>query len=102
MIYLWMKGPVPICCPSWKIEEISTELVSLRPNIPCEINRKPRSLFHIKNWKVTEFRTFLLYLGSSATKSVISKEHWKHFFQLNLAMIILLSPDYEQFIDFDR
>jgi len=80
IMYLWIKGPVPIHYPSWKIEQISTILISLRVSIPCEINRKPRSLAHIKNWKATEFRTFLLYLGSSVIKSVVLKEHWKHFF----------------------
>jgi len=89
IIYLWMKGPVTVRYPSWKIEEISKTLVGLRKNIPYEMNRKPRSLALLKNWKATEFRTFLLYLGSSATKSVISKEHWKNFFDLSLGMIIL-------------
>lgn len=99
IIYLWMKGPLTVRYPSWKIDEISKTLVGLRKNIPCEINRKPRSLALIKNWKATEFRTFLLYLGSSATKSIISKEHWKNFFDLSLGMIILLSPDYGHYIN---
>jgi len=30
MIYLWMKGPVTVCYPSWKIEEISKTLIGLR------------------------------------------------------------------------
>lgn len=88
-----MKGPLPIHYPSWQIEKISTKLVGLRVNIPCKINRKPRSLALIKNWKATEFRMFMLYLDSSAPKSVISKEHLKNFFDLSLAMTILLSPD---------
>lgn len=99
IIYLWIKGPVPIRYPSWKIEKISKILIGLRVSIPCEINRKPRSLAHIKNWKVTEFHTFLINLGSSAIKSVILKEHWKHFFDLSLAMTIFLSPDYAQYIN---
>ncbi|CAI6373263.1 unnamed protein product [Macrosiphum euphorbiae] len=102
VMYLWIKGPVPIRYPSWKIEQISRILIGLRVSIPCEINRKPRSLAHIKNWKATEFRTFLLYLGSSAIKSVVLKEHWKHFFNLSLAMTILLSPDYAQHINIAR
>lgn len=102
IMYLWIKGQVPIRYPSWKIEKISTILIGLRASIPCEINRKPRSLAHIKNWKATEFRTFLLYLGSSAIKSVVLKEHWKHFFDLSLAMTILLSPDYAQYINIAR
>jgi len=51
------------------------------------MNGKPRSLAFIKNWKATEFRTFLLYLGSFATKSIISKEHWKNFFDLILGIV---------------
>jgi len=94
LILLWVKGPIPIRYASWKIKEVSKALVSLKTNIPCEMARKPRSLELINRWKSTELRMFIVYLGCTVTKSVLSDKHWTHLFNLSLVMIILLSPDY--------
>lgn len=56
--------------------------------------RKPRSLELINRWKSTELRMFIVYLGCTVTKLVLSNNHWTHLFNLSLEMIILLSPDY--------
>ncbi|CAI6351799.1 unnamed protein product [Macrosiphum euphorbiae] len=102
LILLWIKGPINIRYPSWKIKEISNSLENLKNKMPCEFARKPRRLDEICRWKATEFRTFVLYIGTFVTKSVLKKEHWKHFFSLNLAMMILISPDYGQYINHAR
>jgi len=99
LILLWIKGPLNIRYPSWKIKEISNALENLKNKMPCEFARKPRRLDEICRWKATEFRTFVLYIGTFVTKSILKKEHWKHFFSLNLAMMILISPDYGQYIN---
>lgn len=99
LILLWVKGPIPIRYASWKIKEISKALVSLKTNIPCEMARKPRSLELINRWKSTELRMFIVYLGCTVTKPVLSNKHWTHLINLSLAMIILLSPDYGCHLD---
>lgn len=48
----------------------SNKLEIQKNNIPCEINRKSRSLFEYKRWKATEFRTFLLYTDSMVLKAI--------------------------------
>lgn len=93
LILLWIKGHINIRYPSWKIKQISKNLVDIKIHIPCEFARKPRSLEEVNRWKAVEFRTFLLYVGTIVTKSVLNDEHWKHFFGLSIAMNILLSPD---------
>lgn len=98
MLLLWMKGPVNIRYPSWKIRDISKYLENLKNKMPCELARKPRKLDDIIRWKATEFRTFVLYIGTFVTKKVLKDEHWKHFFDLSIAMMILLSPDYGKYI----
>jgi len=100
LMLLWIKGPLNI--RYWKIKEISNSLQNLKNKMPCEFARKPRTLDEICRWKATEFRTFLLYIGTFVTKSVLKKEHWKHFLSLNLAMVILISPDYGQYINHAR
>lgn len=102
LFLLWIKGPVNVRYPSWKIKEISNSLENLKNIMSCEFARKPRKLDEICRWKATEFRTFLLYVGKFVTKSILKEEHWKHFFSLNLAMMILISPDYEKYISLAR
>jgi len=94
LIHLWIKGPVKVRYPSWKTNKISVLLNKIKINCPSEIARKPRGLDQVNRWKGTEFRTFLLYVGTIVSKSVLSKVHWNHFFHLSLSMIILLSPEY--------
>lgn len=102
LIHLWIKGPVRVRYPSWKINKISVLLNEIKINCPSEIARKPRGLDQVNRWKGTEFRTFLLYVGTVVSKSVLSKVHWNHFFHLNISMIILLSPEYAQYLDLAR
>lgn len=102
LLLLWIRGPNTIRYPSWKIKQISNSLEDLKKYMPCEFARKPRTLDEICRWKATEFRTFVLYVGTFVTKSVLKDEHWKNFFSLNVAMMILISPDYGQFIGHAR
>lgn len=99
--YCGYKGPVNIRYPSWKIKEISNSLENLKDKMPCEFARKPRKLDEINRWKATEFRTFVLYIGTFVTKSVLKDEHWKHFFK-SLAMMILISPNYGRYLSCAR
>lgn len=102
LLLLWIRRPVTVRYPSWKIKAISNSLEDLKNKMPCEFARKPRKLDEISRWKATEFRTFVLYIGTFVTKSVLKEEHWKHFFSLNLAMMILISPDYGKYISCAR
>lgn len=43
--------------------------------MPCEFARKPRKLDDISRWKATEFRTFVLNIGTFVTKSVLKDGH---------------------------
>lgn len=68
-----------------------------RSNIPCEINRKSRSLFESKRWKATEFRTFLLYTGPVVLKSVLNADKYIHFLTLHVAVTILSNSTHMEF-----
>lgn len=70
LLLLWIKGPVNIHYPSWKIKEISISLENLKSHMPCEFAGKPRKLDEICRWKATEYRTFVLYIGTFVTKPV--------------------------------
>ncbi|KAF0756785.1 MADF domain-containing protein [Aphis craccivora] len=47
LIMLWIKEPIGIRNPSWKIEEMSKALEQLKTHVPCEFARKPRTLLEV-------------------------------------------------------
>lgn len=100
LILLWMKGPLCVRLPSWKIVELSNLILNLKSNFTCEFSRKPRRLEEVPRWKATEFRTFLVYVGPIILKGVVNDRCFKNFMSLNIAMIILLSPDFESLVDY--
>jgi len=102
LINLWIKGPLNVRLPSWKIKLISTSLCSLNINITNDFSRKPRSLDEINRWKATELRQFLLYTGIVVLKNVLTKECYQHFLALNIAIRILLGSDLSQYLNFAK
>jgi hypothetical protein len=60
------------------------------------------NLDEVNRWKATEFRMFLLYYGIIVTKPSLKDQHWNHFFNLSISMIILLSPDRSKYINIAR
>lgn len=71
------------------MSELSKLLEVQKDNIPCEINRKSRSVFECKRWKATEFRTFLLYTGPVVLKSVLNYDKYINFLTLHTVITIL-------------
>jgi len=93
LIMCWLRGPIETKCrlPGQSVRTISDRLLSVQRYICCEFVRKPRSLSEIDRWKATEFRTFLLYLGPIVLKGILSKQHFRHFMLLHVAMYCLTS-----------
>lgn len=71
---------------------MSERLKLLRKHIPVDFARKPQSLNKIKNWKATELRLFLLYIGVSVFNKITSNTHIEHFKILHTAIFILSHP----------
>lgn len=93
MIHLWLKGNFEVRIPSTKVDIISSKLESMAQFTPCEFVRKPRSLSFVNQWKATEFRQFLLYIGPTAVKSVLSDDVFNHFLSLHISIRLLCSDD---------
>lgn len=102
LIMLWMKGPLNVRLPSWKINQLSELIVNLKPVFVCEFSRKPRTLIEVARWKATEFRSFLLYIGPIVLDKVLSNHCFKNFKALSVAMTILLTPGLSEFVQFAR
>jgi len=101
LLFLWVqKGPLNVRLRSTKINELSSLLLSLNSCTTSDFVRKNRSIQDLCRWKATEFRLFLLYSGQVVLKNIISKECYNNFMSLNIAMMILLSPDFEFLLDY--
>lgn len=89
VVKMWCNGK-PRCKLSFnKISEISASLAEQKRHIPCEINRKTKSLSESNRWKGTEFRTFVLYTGPVVLKSVLDTDKYVNFLTLHVAITIL-------------
>lgn len=91
LILFWVKGkkPVRLLDP----ESVSEELINLKPFLPREFSRLPRTLEECEFWKATEFRTFLIYTGPIVLKGRLKKKLYEHFMLLSCAIRILISPE---------
>lgn len=65
---------------------------------PKEIHRKIRSLKYIHNYKGTEYRTFLMYIGIVVLKGKLSVSQYEHFLTLFCAVTICSSDKYKRFL----
>ena len=91
LVTLWQKGPLTTRLSPSVVSNTSTKLIDVRPHIPSEFNKKPRSLKESNRWKATEFRTFLLYTGPVCLKEHLARAMYENFMLLAVAMTILLS-----------
>lgn len=90
LVWIWKDGPNHCRLGKAVIDRISANLVALKPQIPSDFARKPRSLHEYKLWKATEWRQFLLYSGPIAIDGCIPEEMFKNFLLLSIGMRILL------------
>ena len=95
ILLTWKRGPRHVKLSSRQIKQLSNNLVELKGKLPSEFARQPRSLEHVKRWKATEFRQFLLYTGCVVLKDVVSPPVYKHFLCLSLAISVFLEENGE-------
>ncbi len=74
---------------------VSNLIISCAGFMPCDFNRKGRSLLELDFWKATEFRTFLLYTGIVCLKGIVHDEFYHNFLHFSFAIRILCTPQCE-------
>ncbi|VEN39918.1 unnamed protein product [Callosobruchus maculatus] len=78
---------------------LSEMLENCNKTRPNDIHRAIRSLKHLKFWKGSEYRVFLLYLGIVVLKDFLSVEVYDHFLMLSCAVSILSCNEYMKYIN---
>lgn len=92
LIILWCCDELKVRLPFSKIKKVSDFIEkTIRPYCPFEFQRKPRGIWHYRQWKGTEFRQLLLYIGPAVFKNILSPEVYNNFLTLHFAISILVS-----------
>lgn len=103
VVKMWCNGKLRCKLSFNQISEISASLAEQKRHIPCEINRKTRSLSESNRWKGTEFRTFVLYTGPVVLKSVLDTDKYVNFLTLHVAITILSNSKHmELYLDYAK
>lgn len=76
------------------LNKVNSLLLQLNGMRPTEIHRAIRDLNCLHFWKGTEFRTFLLYVGSVVLKDVLPEKEYEHFKIISCATILCSSDVY--------
>lgn len=92
ILALWVRGPKATRLGSKVRLEISQRNSKIARFVPCDFNRKPRSIAELDRWKATELRFFLLYGGPVVLSSLIPSHIYKNFLTLHVAITILATP----------
>ena len=93
LVSLWLHGPLKTRLGRQSVERINERLISLKQHVPCEFQRKPRSLSEYERWKATEYRQMLLYTGPLALSGILPTALYDNFMLLSVAIRMFLSPD---------
>lgn len=71
------------------VEFVDKRLTDIKP--PNSISRVPRSIKeHLKHWKASELRSWLLYYSAPVLQDVLAVEYYQHFLLFVHAVYILL------------
>lgn len=89
----WVFGKPPIKLREQSVNEVNSKISNMIKFIPCEFNRKPRSIIDCKRFKATEFRLLLLYTGPVLFKDILKSSYYHNFLCLSLATRILCNQD---------
>jgi hypothetical protein len=84
---------VPFKLSTGQKANVELTINSIKTYIPCEFNRKPRSLSEMDRYKATEFRLILLYTGVAYFKDVLKENMFKNFLLLMYIVRTLCNPN---------
>lgn len=60
-----------------RVEEVDSRLLAIKP--PTEITRTPRSIIDRKQWKASEWRSFLIYYSLTCMEGILPLTYYHHW-----------------------
>lgn len=90
LLRMWTKGTIESLLPSRNIIAISRRIEQNASNIPDEFQKHHMpSLSKLHEYKASQYRTFLLYMGPFVLQNIIPKLQYDHFLLLHIAIQLL-------------
>lgn len=100
LLRFFIKGPMNVRLNSCKLSEAELRNAFLQKYIPTEFARRLGKLSDFLQWKATQYRLFLLYVGIIIMQNVLPKKLYTHFTCLVVAIRILCDKHNLQLIDY--
>ena len=92
LLFIWLGKDKFFKCKKYRISsilEMDSRIEYIKKIIDSDIfNRKLRPVSCIAYWKATEFRLFLLYIGTIILKDLLPREYLEHFRVLQIATLL--------------
>ena len=91
LLKLWFKDTYVKCAFSIRkwVERVDVRLQNISPTL--DVKRLPRTISgHIKYWKASELKSFLLYYGLPTLYGLLPDEYFEHYFCFVRATYLLL------------
>lgn len=93
LLLFWVRGNKSVRLTEENLSKIEKKIQNFKAFVPKEFSRLPRSLQKVENFKATELRQFLLYIGPIILKNNMSKIYYAHFMSLHVAIRILCTEN---------
>jgi hypothetical protein len=101
LLYIWFDSAKKFRTPHrlrhCEKKSFDDHLTSIK--LPSEFHRQPRSIEHLKRWKATEFRQFILYLAPVVMKNILPASQYDLMMALHVGTFILCSKTYSHVYD---
>ena len=95
LIYWTSKPTTHRLSPKLKIE-ISNKTIFLGKFLKGLFSRQQQGIFNVSQWKATEFKSFLLYVGVLSLKDSVSNKVYKNFLLFHSAIHILSNEKFSK------
>jgi len=102
LLHVWVSGgktSVGRKLSSSGISSLNEKIMEVAFFVPSDFQRRLRSLRHLKIFKATEFRLFVLYLGPVVLRNVLPEIQYKHFLLLHFGIYCLCSDRSHELVD---
>lgn len=91
LLVYYVQGIPPYKLSQNQIRAMNSTILVMKNYQPSEFARKCRTLFELKRWKATEYRSFLLYYGVTLLRDILPVDQFSLFLLLHTAIFILSS-----------
>ncbi|KER25019.1 hypothetical protein T265_07416 [Opisthorchis viverrini] len=89
LVSIFVNGDRPVRIGPAGLNRVDRMIRNIRAHMPVEFPRKCREITLYKQWKATEFRQLLFYIGPIVFKDILPHERYQNFIDLFISVYFL-------------